>query len=616
MKSLMLLWRSLADELAGWCCTSAMRDIETVSHRVEHEGISFLTISLANFGSDFQKALDQGYVGPSQFLGFSRSGGLPRFLGGFLDLVFDRTSGRLIDKPCIDAIFAIRQLSLLFAKISIPCSDARNRKAMRDYVNVDNEVRLRDSLREKQLLADFHSVSRRLLARTFTRADLLVYNGDVLPKHGPGQTADRILGNKKFDSLDWTQRLEAILPSGEMLLPNWSYLDRFGRVNLKEPGTEIPVKVIMVPKTLKTPRIIAMEPVCMQYAQQAILGVLLESHERDNLLSSFVGFRDQTPNQRLARKGSLKGDLATLDLSEASDRVSNQLVETMLSDHPHLHEAVSASRSLTADVLGHGIHSLAKFASMGSALCFPIEAFVFVTLVILGIERELNRSLSYSELHALKGKVRIYGDDIIVPVEYVRSVTSTLELFGFKVNSRKSFWTGKFRESCGKDYYDGIDVTTIRFRQNFPSSQKNATEVVSLISFRNQLYLRGLWRTCAWLDREITRIIKHYPVVLSTSPIQGRLSFLGFDTQRECPRLHRPLVKGYVVSAKPPINSLDGSGALLKCLLQMAHRDRGHDGTLSSEIGTSDLPVAAQEHLLRSGRPSAVNIKLRWETPY
>jgi len=212
--------------------------------------------------------------------------------------------------------------------------------------------------------------------------------------------------------------------------------------------------------------------------------------------------RDQTPNQRLAREGSLTGALATLDLSEASDRVSNQLVRTMLEDYPHLHWAVDASRSRKADVPGHGVIRLAKFASMGSALCFPFEAMVFLTLIFLGIERESSTLLTRRKLERYVGKVRVYGDDIICPVDSVDSVVSVLTLFGAKVNTGKSFWTGRFRESCGKEYYAGEDISIVRVRREFPTSPKDAARVMSIISLRNQFYKTGLWATVnCWMKR-------------------------------------------------------------------------------------------------------------------
>lgn len=518
--------------------------------------------------------------------------------GGFLERVFDRDSGRLLPDPCIDAILAIRQLTLMFSKISLPCSDARTKIAMREYVECEQDVREFDAKRTQAMLDDFKRISNLLYTNVMTEVDRnIYYMKDVNPKHGPGATADKLLGNQKFNQSTWTARLEQILPSGEMLLPNWRFYADLEKVDILEPGAEIPVKVISVPKTLKSPRIIGVEPTAMQYAQQSVLPLILDAMRRDDSLRRIVGFDDQSPNQRLAMEGSLNKGTATLDLSEASDRVSNQLVRVMLQQWPHLHMAVDACRSRKAVVPGHGEVRLAKFASMGSALCFPMEAMVFTTLIFLGIEQGLNRPLSRRDIQYFSDKVRVYGDDIIVPVDFVRSVVMTLEAFGSQVNHSKSFWTGNFRESCGKEYFMGHDVSIVKVRQEFPTQRKHASRIISLVALRNQLYFAGYWRTCEWLDDEIRKIIVHFPVVLPSSPVLGRHSFLGFETQLVGRDLHNPLVRGWVVSSRIPPDFLDGPGALLKFFLK-----RG------------GLPSVDRRHLERAGRPHAVDIKLRWSS--
>lgn len=596
MKSLLLLWKKIANESAIRCCTSATLDYKIVERRVEHEGLSFLTITLPQFGKDFEKSLDQGVVDRSLFQGFTWRGGLPRFLGGFLDHVFDRNGGELLNQPNIDAILAIRQLTLMYGKLLLPCSDARERKSMSDYIECEKDIRINDSSLSESDISDFRRMASMLFTDAFTYVDRKIHDGECVPKHGPGKTADKLLGNKKFRQSTWPLRLEKIFSSSDFLIPNYSFWEQLqDDVDILEPGSEIPVKVVSVPKTLKTPRIIGIEPTAMQYAQQAVLPILLLGLKQDDFLRSALGFSDQTPNQNLAFEGSLSGTLATLDLSEASDRVSNQRVRDLLRYHPHLHAAVDASRSRKADVPGFGVQRLAKFASMGSALCFPFEAMVFLTMIMIGIERAHNSPLSRKDLFNLIGKVRVYGDDIIVPVEYVHSVVKVMTTFGSKINLSKSFWTGKFRESCGKEYYDGNDVSIVRVRRIFPGHRKDATEVISLVSLRNQLYFAGYWSTCQWLDEKVRKIIKYFPVVLPTSPVLGRHSFLGYESQRMCEHLHRPLVKGYVTHTVIPKNSLDDYGALLKYFLK-----------------PGDLPFADGDHLERSGRPQAVNIKLRW----
>jgi len=286
----------------------------------------------------------------------------------------------------------------------------------------------------------------------------------------------------------------------------------------------------------------------------------------------------------------------------------------MLEPWPHLHKAVDASRSRSADVPGHGVIRLAKFASMGSALTFPMEAMVFTTCIFLGIERALNRPLDQRDVVSLSDKVRVYGDDIIVPVEFVQSVVAVLEAFGAVVNSDKSFWTGSFRESCGREYYAGVDVSIVHVRQMFPTHRKHATRVISTVSLRNQLYYAGYWDTCSWLDGEIAQVLRYFPVVLPTSRVLGRHSFLGFETQKIGMHHHNPMVKGYVVSAVLPSDPLDGPAALLKFHLSRARRSehRSDDDYVADPTVHLAGPLSEAGHLERAGRPHAVNIKLRW----
>jgi len=588
----MLLWKEIAEESAIRCCTSATRDCKTVAFRLDHEGLSFLTITLPDFGKDFLEALDQGRVDRRLFTGFRWKRGLPRFLGGFLDRVFDRSSGALLDDPCVDAILAIRQLTLMFGKLLIPCSDARVTKALRGYIECEKEVRNADRELKPGDIQDFRRVSALLFGKSLTIAGRKVANREVFPKHGPGSTADMLLGNKKYNQRTWTIRLERVFPVEEMLLANPSFEKELAEIDFLEPGRELPVTVIPVPKTLKTPRIIAKEPTCMQYVQQALYPVILHALRRDDNLRIMLGFDNQTPNQEMARIGSLHGTLATLDLSDASDRVSNRLVRELFAPWPDLHQAVDACRSRKAVILGEVI-DLAKFASMGSALTFPVEAMVFLTLIFIGIERELNAPLSPRVVKQLKEQVRVYGDDIIVPVNFVLSVVRVLESFGARVNARKSYWSGKFRESCGRDYYDGQDVSIVRVRQVFPEQRQHATEIISLVSLRNQLYWAGYWRTCKWLDGRIRSVIHHFPMVLPSSMVLGRESVLGYQTDSLCSVLQRPLVKGYRITARLPRDHLEGMGALLKYFLK-----------------PGESPSADERHLERAGRPHAVNIKL------
>jgi hypothetical protein len=389
--------------------------------------------------------------------------------------------------------------------------------------------------------------------------------------------------------------MEELFPYIEWAAPVYSLYEWVNEhVDFREPGRERPVKVIHVPKTLKTPRIIAEEPTCMMFVQQGILEMMKEEFRADSNTRAFVCFDSQLPNQQLARAGSRSGDLATLDLKEASDRVSNQLVNSLFANFPWIREAVQVVRSTRADVNGE-IIELAKYASMGSALTFPIEALVFCTLVFLGIEKALNRPLTSRDVKRFRGVVRVYGDDIVVPTEYVPSVIEVLEHYGARVNTNKSFWKGKFRESCGADFYDGHNVNVVRVRQVFPQSRRDASELIATVSLRNQLFELGFDRTVAWLDSQVSRILPRYPFVTRDSGALGKWTMDGsFDVTHRHMAEQRPLVEAYVPVPRIPPNSIDGYPALLKVFLK-----RGIE------------PFQDQRHLTHSGRPSVVDIKLK-----
>jgi hypothetical protein len=602
MKSLISLWNILSNEMGRRCSTSTTMDINTVHERVKHEGLSFLTITLPTFGKDFQFCLDQGFIVPKAFLSFRKSGScLPSFLRGFTERVFDVNTGVLLDSPDVEAIYAIRQLTLIYSKILLPCSPERERKAMSDYVQCDKEVGDIESTLPDSDVHEFGRMAQLLYGSLFIDIDRKIYNEEIVPKHGPGAVAERLTSNGKYRSRYWTERLEKVFHVGDFLYPSARHSDEWleDGTNHLEPDAEIPARVISVPKTLKTPRIIAIEPSSVQFVQQGLLEAIMQ-FIHSSRLNDFIGTESQEPNQLLAQQGSLNRDLATLDLSEASDRVSSKLVAELLANYRLTREAVFACRSQRASVPGEGIISLNKFASMGSALCFPFEAMVFLTIIFLAIEKEQgHRFTDKRQFDKFVGLVRVYGDDIVVPVDYVHTVVDFLEHFGARVGRPKSFWNGSFRESCGKEYFAGHDVSIVKVRNLFPSHRQQVAEVVSLVSLRNQMYSFGNWEVTKWLDGKIEGILPVFPKVLPTSPALGRHSFLGYVSEKEDEYLHRPLVKACVQVSRPPRDPLEGSGALLKFFLK-----RGLE------------PTFDKEHLERAGRPRTAYIKTRWVPPF
>lgn len=628
MKSLIILFKQVLTECGLLVGTDTTRDFKTVSSRLKTEGLSFLTITLPSFCKEFERTLSVGHIHPSDFPGFKRtrgSGHLPAFLQGFTGLVFDRSTGVLLDVPSTEAIRDIRQICLLFSKIELPSPERREALAFQQYVQCERELYEQEELDSEGRFRPLRRVFIALFGDVLCRLDQFVYDLDdsIIPKHGPGSTADGLGANERWNLSTWTERLESILPAWFMTVPNekWAGEANAYQQSLLEPGMEPPVRVITVPKTMKTPRIIAMEPAHMQYVQQALKRYLVEGIESDPLLSNLIRFSDQTPNQELARLGSRSGLLATLDLQEASDRVSNLLVLDMFEPWPHLSAAIQACRTTHADVPRHGIIPLTKFASMGSALTFPIEAMMFLTVIIYSALG--GKELSTSAVRALavrlgRGLVSVYGDDLIVPVDLVPSVTANLELFGFKVNASKSFWSGRFRESCGKEYYNGEDVSIVKVRQQYPKSRKHVPGVVGLSSVRNQLYASGLWQTARYLDEELSRILRYYPTVNQNSPVVGRLSYCRpDDCDFRSPQViwhkdyHYPAFRGWAVVGRPPIDKIGDVAALQKVLVQNASTT-SVEGWRSDDRWAPRVVERQDDHLEHAGRPKALRLSLRW----
>jgi len=592
MKRLTGLWQVMVSEVGTECGISIERDYKTLLTRVEHEGLSFLTITLPTFCSDFERSLDLGYVASDAFLSFKKRGGLPVFLSGFLKLVFE-DDGSLKESPSIPAIRGVRQVTAFFKKIEIECTDRRKAKSIESYITCEKELH---DVKETLSIDQIRKVALQahvLFGDVFDKINRKVDSFDLHPVHGSGATADRKVGNQKFEMSVWTDRLEKYFPFGEYVLPNWRHYSSWP-VSFQYPEQEQPAKVVLVPKTQKTPRLIAEEPTHMQYMQQALMRELVPLLEGDHLCGPLVGFSSQEENRNAAREGSLTGSLATLDLSEASDRVLNVLVEEILSPWPSLQGAVMACRSERVQLPTGEVIPLTKFASMGSALCFPFEEIVFLSILLSGWHTS-GANLSRAEVMNLHGRVRVYGDDIIIPVEMVQSSMEALEAFGLKVNRHKSFWNGKFRESCGGDYYDGEWVTPVRLSRMLPERRGDIASIVSTMELSNLLYENGYWRTSRYLLEGLQKLRYGQKVLPRFSGALGPWSF-----QKELPwdSIHKDyqfkVVRVDVVVSPVPSIGTDDVPALRKTL-----------------AGSFQDP-SQRDHLMSSGRPVRAHTKKDW----
>jgi hypothetical protein len=257
---------------------------------------------------------------------------------------------------------------------------------------------------------------------------------------------------------------------------------------------------------------------------------------------------------------------------------------------------------------------------MGSALTFPVEAMYFYTIVVLALLRASKLDCTWSAVWETTRRVFIYGDDIIVPVEHAEAVMDCLQEYNCKVNVSKTFYSGKFRESCGTDAYDGMDVTPVYVRQLPPNDRKQVSSVVSWTATAAQFYRKGYWGAANFMYRTVERVLGDLPYLPWDSPGLGRISFLGTPPlsfeQRWNADLHRPEVRAWVPEKVDCSDKVDGFAALSKVLRYGAQEvsDEGN-GSGEHDLGGLDWlnqVESAPDHLERSSVRGALTLKRRW----
>lgn len=334
-------------------------------------------------------------------------------------------------------------------------------------------------------------------------------------------------------------------------------------------------KVSTVPKNAKTDRVIATEPDMNMYIQKGI-GAMI----RKRLKRVGVNLDSQELNQHLASIGAETG-LATIDLRSASDTVSLELVKQLLP--PDWVDAIMMCRSPVGVLPDGTVLTYQKVSSMGNGFTFELESLIFwaITRSVTDFRNEKDRRLA------------VYGDDIIVPAESAPLLVSILGLVGFETNTSKSYLSGRFRESCGKHYFDGVDVTPFYIRDDIDTPER-------LLWLANSIRRYAcLWGSRSYCD---SRYVPSYVLVKSFLPKSLRTSSvplfsegkafsdtaLGGDFDEVRPRFNRRLfvyeAVHYVRVYK--MTPVDGIPYLLRCLYFLEQRDSDGGGGVKPGIST------------------------------
>lgn len=163
-----------------------------------------------------------------------------------------------------------------------------------------------------------------------------------------------------------------------------------------------------------------------------------------------IDLNDQRVNQEWAEIGSYTGLVATVDLSAASDSISLRMLQYF---PRRWQEYFTCLRDTHVKATENGPRrQLAMIAGMGNGFIFELESALFWAFS-MAVTSYLNLDTSC---------VSVYGDDIIIPTQATELLRDFLLYNGFLLNEEKSFWgRDPFRESCGKHYHNGVDVTPV-----------------------------------------------------------------------------------------------------------------------------------------------------------
>lgn len=233
------------------------------------------------------------------------------------------------------------------------------------------------------------------------------------------------------------------------------FVSRDGRLKVSGTKQIEGSRLTTVPKNEDTERTIAIEPsgnMCLQLAA----GMYLEGALRH------IGLdirNQQQKNIAMAKRGSISGDVATLDLKSASDMISIDLVRALMPCEWFDLLIKLRSPTITIQADGKSLNDdiqveLNMISTMGNGFTFPLMTLILVALIY-----------GYRCIHGGPTlfidwtNTCVFGDDIIIPVHEYNGFVDVLTKAGLIVNLDKSFSEGAFRESCGGDFLNGVDVT-------------------------------------------------------------------------------------------------------------------------------------------------------------
>lgn len=387
------------------------------------------------------------------------------------------------------------QLLRFLKRFSPEETDLLSRKTLDDFLEIERDLKMAEmesftlnSLRNV-ILTEARIVCADLLS-TYTASSSGYFSDGAVADTSKDKASKFLAARKKDISFN--------------ILPFWQP-DHLNYSKYDYTATYLDVN-----KSYKKRRSIAKEEAGRQYHMQAM------RRDLERSTSHIFAFDDQSRNAIAAKQASITKNFATIDLSAASDRLSVIVASQILPTH--IFNECMRLRSKYVRINGNR-RLLHKMFTSGSALCFPIETICFYCIAQAAIR--LQDSLS-GDVSDNSHVVLQYGDDMVVSSYYAETVMQALSACNLVVNVEKTHWENDdpYRESCGSEYFDGVDISTKYFpRQSvsFDHSWLTPMGYATVIDLQHRLFERDF----CYSNLYLVSFIKDHVAVPVTESCEG-----------------------------------------------------------------------------------------------
>jgi len=372
----------------------------------------------------------------------------------------------------IRRVRSIQLAAAFLKKLEPDQSDKADSKALLEFLNRNFECSnwrlVLDSDRDHLLLGELKQLLHRFFEPENGRSSIVQSDYHVLSRGrvGPGASlgsSGKHYYNKMFSGPITTSHRELYFWYKDYIsrFPDWASAEMHRSMIYGEAPIVEDNSLGFVPKERSKSRVICTEKSLDMFYQLGLASII------EDRLATYWGIdiRNQpSKNRELSRLGSLCGfdglNFCTVDLKCASDMPFSMAAEV----YPRtIMSYLKRYRSRTTFIPGLGSRQLDILSSMGNGFTFPLQTTLFAAIILAcyrlnGVKPEFPFGNSL-------GNFGVFGDDLVFHSSCKDDVYRLLTILGFTINKTKSFSEGSFRESCGSDYYNGVNVRGVYIKR-------------------------------------------------------------------------------------------------------------------------------------------------------